>query len=342
RLWAAHDRARVEAVCYSDVVLEDEMTGRFRGHADRWRRIVGLPDDAVADLVRRDRIDILVDLSGHAGRHRLAVFARRPAPVQATWLGHADTTGLPEIGWRITDDIADPLGDSEAFATETLLRLPGGFHCYAPLDEAPAPEEPPSATSGTVAFGAFGDSAQIAAATVTLWSRVLEAVPGSRLVLRCPHLHDEATRMRHIAAYITAGVDPGRIAVLPAAADRLLDHRAIDIALDPSLCNAAALTCEALWMGVPVVTLYGDRHAARVGASLLRQVGLESLVARDADAYVAAARRLATDGSLLARLRGSLRQRMRRADLGDAERFARKIEAAYRRIWADWCAASTR
>jgi predicted O-linked N-acetylglucosamine transferase (SPINDLY family) len=340
-LFRSHDRDEVEVFCYSEVSAPDAVTERFKRLADRWTTTVGMSDDALTDGIRNDGIDILVDLAGHTSRNRLPVFARKPAPVQVTWLGYPNTTGLGTIDYRLVDAVTDPEGDADAFASEALVRLPGGFLCYGAREDAPTPGPAPCLTTGSVTFGSFNNIAKLSGATLDVWARLLTRLPTARLLLKGKPFIEAATRTICLDRLAERGVAADRIelvAWLPERAHLAL-YDGIDIALDPFPYNGTTTTCEALWMGVPVVTLRGDRHAGRVGASLLAQVGLSDLIADSVEAYVATAAALAGDPLRLSELRHSLRPRMAASPLCDAPAFARKVEAAYRTMWQRWCEA---
>jgi len=329
---AAHDRTRVEIFCYSNVRSPDRVTARLRALAEHWHDLAPLDDDAAAALIRADNLDLLIDLAGHTARHRLLVFARRPAPVQATWIGYPNTTGLDAIDYRLTDAISDPPGETDAFHSEKLVRLPTSFSCYGPDADAPAVNPLPATAPGAVTFGCFNNFAKISPPVVALWSRLLRELPSSRLVLKSRGLGDTAVAARIRAAFAAAGVDPARLTLngdeLSVAAHLALYH-GIDLALDPFPYNGTTTTCEALWMGVPVLTLAGRTHVARVGASLLTHACLADWIATSPDDYVARAIAAAHDLARLAELRRALRERLRASPLCDAARFTRGLEVAY-------------
>ncbi|MBM3612241.1 MAG: tetratricopeptide repeat protein, partial [Alphaproteobacteria bacterium] len=336
------DARAVEIVCYSDVRAPDAFTEAFRARAALWRVCAGQPDEAVADMVEADRIDILVDLAGHTGPNRLGVFARKPAPVQVTWLGYPATTGLAAIDHRVVDAITDPPG-SEGLAVESLARLPGCFLCYAPIPSPAVPGPLPALDGGGVTFGSFNALTKITPATVRLWAGAMAAVPGSRLLLKARMTRDGATRDRLLAQFAAAGVAAERIAFAPwqlQTRAHLETYHQVDIALDSFPYSGTTTTCEAHWMGVPVVTLAGDRHAARVGASLSHALGLDHLVARDAAGFAAIAAGLAADLPALAAFRAGARARMLAAPLLDAPGFARRFETMLRGLWRRHCAAA--
>ncbi|ROQ00271.1 putative O-linked N-acetylglucosamine transferase (SPINDLY family) [Stella humosa] len=329
----AHDRDRVEVIAYADVPAGgDAVTARLHANCDRWRDIHGMDDDAVAGLIRADAVDILVDLGGHTAHSRLPVLARRPAPVQGTWLGYPNTTGLAAVDFRVTDAIADPPGINDAQYSERLVRLDRPFLCYDLPPDAPPPRVP----GQPVTFGSFNVPAKISPETVAAWAAILAAVPGARLLLKARGLDDPATAELWRGRFAAAGVDPGRLLLrgrVSSPAGHLAQYGLVDVALDPFPYNGTTTTMEALAMGVPVVGLAGDRHAARVGAAILRPLGLEGLLAEDVRGYVGIAAGLAADGAMRARLRAALPGRLRASSLCDAAGFAAAMEAAYRAEW---------
>ena len=337
-LLRSHDRSVVDVHCYAEVSWPDARTERFQRLADHWVVTVGMSDEALAEHIRRDGIDILVDLAGHTAKNRLLVFARKPAPVQVTWLGYPNTTGLTTIDYRLVDAVTDP-GADDAFATETLVRLPGGFLCYGAPHDAPEPAAPPCLAAAAVTFGSFNSAAKLSGATLDAWAALLTRLPASRLMLKGKAFADPATRASFLERLGKRGVAAQRIelAAYVPEPEHFAAYGRVDIALDPFPYNGTTTTCEALWMGVPVVTLRGDRHAGRVGASLLTQLGLSDLIAGSVEEYVEIAMALAGDPVRLAERRHSLRPRMAASPLCDASRFARKIEAAYRTMWKHWC-----
>lgn len=335
-----HSRGEVACYCYSNVGLPDRVTESLRALAENWRDIRGMSDEQVANLVRQDQIDILVDLAGHTGDNRLRVLARRPAPIQVTYLGYPNTTGITAIDYRLTDAWSDPPGETDQWHTEELVRLPAGFLCFRPLAGSPDVGEPPVLRTGTFTFGCFNTLAKLTDQTIGAWAAILQAVPGSRLLLKSPSMADQATRRRLIERLQAQGVEPDRVELLePTAslAHHMEAYNRVDLALDTFPYNGATTTCEALWMGVPVVTRAGRTHAARVGLSLLARMGLEEFVADSWQGYVEVATRLARDPERLRGLRAGLRPRMETSSLTDAAGFVRQLEQAYRRMWQRWC-----
>jgi predicted O-linked N-acetylglucosamine transferase (SPINDLY family) len=335
----AHDTAAFEPVCFSGVSRPDAVTARLQSLVPQWHDIHGMTDGEVASLIRREGIDILVDLAGHTAGNRLLVFARKPAPVQVTWLGYPDTTGLEAIDYRITDQWADPPG-SDSWHTETLERLPHGFLCYRPPDEAPEVAPPPALRTGTVTFGSFNNLAKVTPQMVELWASILAAVPGSRLAVKAYGTSSGEACARLLRQFARSGIPEDRVRLLaPVAGLRahLECYSQIDIALDTFPYHGATTTCEALWMGVPVVSLAGTAHVSRVGVSLLSRAGLEEWIARSPAEYVERAVGYAGRTGDLAALRSRMRERMQ-PSLTAAARFTRSLEAAYRRMWRRWCA----
>ena len=338
---AAHDRSRIEVFCYAVHLKPDSVTARLKALADHWREIGPLDAEAAANRIREDKIDVLVDLAGHTANNRLAVFARKPAPVQATYLGYPGTTGLPAMDWRITDAVADPPGDAEKLHTEALMRLPETFQCFRKPPDAPAVEPVPMLKTGHATFASFNMLAKVHPALVARWAEILCAVDNSRLVLKAAPFRDAGTRAHYHAMFAAHGIAAERVELLgyfPSAAAHFALYNRIDVALDTDPYNGATTTCEALWMGVPVVTLAGNSHVGRVGTALLTHLGLEELAATSPDDYVARAVALARDPARLASLRASLRPRMEASSLTNPARFTKALEGAYRTMWRQWCA----
>jgi predicted O-linked N-acetylglucosamine transferase (SPINDLY family) len=336
---AQHDRGRFETVCYADVARPDATTERLRGMAHQWRDISGMTNDAAAALICADGIDILVDLAGHAGTTRLPVLAAKPAPVQATWLGYPNTSGLPAIDYRLTDALADPDGQ-ETYHTEQLVRLPGGFLCYRPPADAPAVAPSPAAANGYVTFGSFNTLAKITDPVLASWSEILAGLPAAHLIIKNRALGDPYARECFEERLRQIGLPGERVTLsgwATSTAAHLDRYREIDIALDTFPYHGTTTTCEALWMGAPVVTRAGERHAARVGVSLLTRVGLPELIAATHEDYVRIATELGRDPVRLAALRAGLRERVARSPLCDGSRFTRELEDAYAQMWEAWC-----
>jgi predicted O-linked N-acetylglucosamine transferase (SPINDLY family) len=339
-LLAHHDPAQVEVFCYAEVANPDAVTARLQRTAGHWRSTPGMTDARVAELIRRDGIDILVDLAGHSAKNRLLVFARKAAPVQVTWLGYPNTTGLATMDYRLTDALADPPGADEDLYRERLVRLPRSGWCYRPSAEAPSVSASPHAATGHITFGCFNARPKLNEPLLELWAKILLAVPGSRLLLKNRAVGEAASERRWQAGFAEAGIRPERVEGVGHVADKtahLACYGRVDIALDSFPYHGTTTTCEALWMGVPVVTLAGPTHVSRVGASVLGNLGLAELVATSPGDYVRIAAGLAGDLPRLAGLRATLRTRMETSPLMDAPAFARDMEAAYRAMWRTWC-----
>lgn len=335
---AAHDRSKVAVRLYGEVRHPDAVTERLRQLADGWLTTCGLAADELATRIRGDDIDVLVDLAGWTGGSRLDAFVYRPAPVQLTWLGYAATTGLNAdtgLDGRITDRWADPPTHTESHFTERLFRLPSGFLAYRPLSEVPLALSFPAERNGHVTFGSFNNAAKISDATVALWTRTVNAVPMSRLQLKNHALDDPYIRQETAARFARAGLAVDRITMRPPTKNmedhlRAYDH--IDIALDTFPYHGTTTTCEALWMGVPVVSLIGQTHASRVGLSILTRAGLEDLTTTSPDEFVANVVRLAHDRPRLAHLRAGLRAQICESPLFDPAQIARDLETLYAQL----------
>lgn len=330
-----HDRSQFEVCCYSYLPTPDETTQRIKAAVDLWRDIDKLSDAETARLIREDRIDILFDLSGHTGNNRLGVFAAKPAPIQMTWLGYPNTTGLHTIDYRITDGVADPAGE-EVYYSEELLRLEGCFLCYQPDPNTPEVAPLPALINGHVTFGSFNNFSKINTGVLQLWSEVLRQVPDSRLVLKCPALTDLTVQAVVSTALQALGIGAERVDLLGHTRTRqehLALYSKVDIALDTFPYNGTTTTCEALWMGVPVLSLAGKHHAGRVGASLLSAAGLTDWLAGSPEAFVATAQARAADLAGLDRLRGKLRSLVADSALCDADSYVHRLEEAMLQAW---------
>ena len=310
------------------------IRSRFDRVVDAWT----LSDAALDEAIRAERIDVLIDLSGHTGGNRLTALASKPAPVIVTAIGYPNTTGLPAVDWRVVDSITDPPG-AEAFCTERLLRLDPCFLCYRPPDLDVEPSMP---ASGPVTFGSFNNSAKIGAECTALWARVLRAAPGSRLLVKTQTLADPACRQAIRRRLAEAGIAEDRVELVAQAskrAEHLALYGRVHVALDSIPYNGTTTTCEALWMGVPVVALRGDRHASRVSASLLSAAGHPEWVAEDADGFVRIASTLVGDMPRLGAIRATLREELRASPLLDSAAYSRRFHAAMRDCWREWCAS---
>jgi len=333
------DRQAFEVYCYSTGFKADEVTRQVQQRADGWRNAAKWSDAELADTVNRDAIDLLVDLTGHAGAMRLGVFAQRPAPVQATWLGYLNTTGLSRIQYRLCDAYTDPPGLTERLHTETLIRLPHSQWCYRPVTAAGHAAEPPSARNGHLTFGSFNHAPKLSPTVRRLWCEILARLPDARLVV--VGMPEGRARERLLEDFSQAGIAASRLTIVPRVAldeyFRWFDQ--VDVALDAMPCSGGTTTCDTLWMGVPVVTFAGPRSVSRSAASLLTAAGLGDWIAATPQDYVRLAVESARDPARLAGLRRSLRQALRASPVMDEAGFVRDLEGAYRSMWRGWCAA---
>jgi predicted O-linked N-acetylglucosamine transferase (SPINDLY family) len=330
------ERGLFEVFCYFSGARKDATTERIKAKSDHWREATRLDDAALAARIAQDGLDLLVELAGHTLGHRLGVMARKPARIQATAIGYPNTTGVAAIDYRVVDAVTDPPG-AEALAVERLARVPECFLCYRPADNAPEVGPLPAASAGFVTFGSFNALPKISPRCVELWVGAVEAVRGPRLQLKNKQLADPRARERWMGLFERAGLGPERLELVgysPTAAEHMALYGRVDIALDSYPYHGTTTTCEALWMGVPTVTLRGSVHAARVGASLMGTVGLGECVAGSADEFVGIARGLASDTSRLAALRAGMRARLRASALCDGRGYAARVG----RVYSEACA----
>ncbi len=340
QVFACHDRDSYPITCYLTQSSLGQMTERMKGHLSRWVDVERMSDEALVDRIRKDKIDILVDLAGRTPGHRIPALLLGPAPIVMNAIGDPLTTGLSCINYRLVDEITDPPG-SESHWIETLVRLPKCFLCYQPPDDAPPPRRPVGSKDGVV-FGSLNILAKTGPGVIALWARLLKQVAGSRLLLKAPPLSHPRMRAAIEERFAAHGVPADRLILLghsPDLPDHLRTYEQIDISLDPWPYNGTTTSCESLWMGVPMVSLAGEAHVSRVGASLLTAVGLESLVAKNEDDFVSIAAGLANDHSRLRDLHAGLRARMAGSILCDGPAHARSIETAFREVWRARCAA---
>ena len=333
-----HASDAVEVFCYSNNLKDDDLTASFQSEADHWRRLRGLTDEAAAGLIRADAIDILVDMSGHTALNRLPLFARRPAPVQVSWLGYFGTTGLTAMDYVLADRFVVPPGEEDAF-TEQVWRMPGSYLCFMPPDmDVPVRSRD---VQGPVTFGSFNNLAKLSPHTVSLWARVVQSVPRSRLLLKTSQLADAAVCQAVRERFAGHGIEADRLVLEGPSprADLLASYNRVDIALDPYPYGGGTTTAEALWMGAPVVTLRGGTWTGRVSESILSTVGLSDLVAGSQEAYVDLAAKLAADQDRRAALHATLRSRLEESPFCDGAGFTRQLEDACRGMWKQWCKA---
>jgi predicted O-linked N-acetylglucosamine transferase (SPINDLY family) len=308
-----------------------------------WHDTERLPDAALAELIRADHIDVLFDLTGHTCHNRLLVFARKPAPLQITWIGYVGTTGLAAMDYLLADRHHVP-AEAERHYCEQVLRMPDGYVCFAPPSEAPPVSPLPALASGQITFGSFNQPAKFSATLIATWSALLRALPDARLMLRYRGLGSPLAAERIHRLFATQGIDARRVLLAGGSsrADLLAAYSQIDVALDTFPYSGGLTTCEALWMGVPVVTCPGATFAGRHALSHLSTVGLTETIAGDGQEYVALAVALARDLQRLAALRSTLRARMAASPLCDGPRFARNLMTVLRDAWRRWCEAASR
>jgi protein O-GlcNAc transferase len=338
-LLTSHDPREVEVFAYADVPQSDAVTRRLQQSIHQWRPISGKSDQEVAKTIRQDGIDILVDLAGHTSGNRLLVFARKPAPIQITYLGYPDTTGMAVMDYRMTDAHADPPGTTEKYHSEKLLRLPRTFAGYRPSAEAPDVSPLPAPADGTVTFASFTNLAKLPPILLDCWAEILLLIPTSKLLIAAGGLQSSNLQKEIRARFETKGIDPTRLELMgkkPLREYFALHHRA-DVYLDTFPVNGHTVTCHALWMGLPVITLAGEVHCQRLGASVLSNLGMGELIAKSPADYVQIAKRLAGDISILKEFKSGLRDRMKNSPILDAAGFARGLGSAERDVWRKWC-----
>jgi predicted O-linked N-acetylglucosamine transferase (SPINDLY family) len=340
-----HDRSRFEIYCYSTGSRSDDVTAQVRSLADRWLDAAKMPYAELSDSIHRDGVDILVDLLGHAGSSDLAVFAQQPAPVQVTWLGYLNTTGLTRMQYRLCDAVSDPPGVAERLHTETLVRMPHSQWCYRPYREMELSKEhamePPCVRNGFVTFGSFNHRLKLSPTVLALWAQILIRLPDAKLVIMGVPEGPAQVRLRR--EFTQHGIAAARIRLVAPLSmnDYFPWFDKVDLALDSTPYSGGTTTGDTLWMGVPVVTLAGERSVSRSAASMLTTVGLADWIAYTPEDYVRLAVKFAGDRTLLAGLRASLRKRMRESPLMDEIGFTRDLEAAYRTLWHRWCETSS-
>ncbi len=331
-----HDHEQFEVFCYSSHHAKDTITADLRSRADHWREIASVSDDRAAEMIREDGIDILVDLALHTSRNRLPIFARKPAPVQATYLAYCGTSGLSAMDYRISDPYFDPPGTDLTCYSEKTIRLARSYWCYQPFSATPAISPLPALRTGKIVLGCLNNPSKVSESALELWIEILRAIPHSQLLLLASA---GSSRERVAAKFAAGGLPPERLKFANRGrwAEYLGNWQRIDIGLDPFPYGGGITTCDALWMGVPVVSLSGKTAVGRSGLSILSNAGLPELVAHSHEEYLQIAVALAGDLPRLSTLRAGLRERMECSPLRDARGFAREIETAYREMWSKWC-----
>ena len=336
-VFASHDKNRFEVFCYYNHHQRDAITDRLIEYSDHWINCFGVPDQNLVERICADEIDILIDLAGHTEGNRLRTFAMRPAPIQITYLGYPGTSGLTSMDYRLTDSLANPSG-SDLYYTERLLRMPDSLWCYRPSDEMPNVNALPAQENGHITFGSLNNSNKIDSACVKLWARLLLEMPHARLLMVT--VPEGGRRQEIIEEFNNHRVGVERLEFHgKLATDEFLRmfHR-VDVALDPVFVNGATTTCESLWMGVPTLSLVGNRFLSRAGLSILSAAGVKEFAANNEEDFLRIAKELTGDFSRLANLRAGLRGKVARSPLTDAARFTKNLERQYLQVWDQWCA----
>ncbi|MHC4396957.1 MAG: O-linked N-acetylglucosamine transferase, SPINDLY family protein [Planctomycetota bacterium] len=333
-----HNSQAVEIYGYANVKCADQINKRLKPKFHHYRNVYRIDDKTVVRMIEQDKIDILVDLAGHTGGNRLTVMAYKPAPVQVSYLGYFETTGMQQIDYYLTDHIANP-PHSQQFYTEQLCCLPDGFFCYKPPDIAPPVLPLPAGQKGYITFGMFGNNCKINSFIVSLWAKVLKSIENSRILFMFKGGNDQQLREHYFAQFEKFGISRERLVIhsYKPFVEYLQQCTEVDIVLDTYPYNGGTTTCDALWMGVPVISLAGEHHMSRISLSILTHLDMAFFAAETPDEYVAKAAALAAKPQALARIRATMRQRMTTSPICDAGRFARNVEAAYRKMWRKWC-----
>lgn len=334
----SHDPERFEIFCYDNNPTSDILSKRLKAYTENWRTINELNDIEVHDMIRNDGIDILIDLSGHTNGNRLRVFARKPAPLQVSWIGYFFTTGLPEIDYIIMDDTAVLPGEEEYFS-ETVIRLPQTRFCYLPPFFAGDVTAPPCIRNGYVTFGSFNNLAKVTAEVIELWAQILLSIPDARLLLKSAQLGSDGVKSCLLDQFNSLGIATERLILRGVSPhmEMLAEYGDMDIALDPFPFNGGMTSCEALWMGVPVLAMRGNRPISRQSASFLRAIGGDDFIAESKEDYLRKAVAWSNNTVILEELRMEMRQKMKNSLLCDGKRFTQNLEREFRKMWVQWC-----
>ena len=335
-----HNRDVVEVYGYGNIARPDPTTSRLQKKFDCYRSIWDVSDDAVARIIVQDKIDILIDLAGQTQNNRLLVLARKPAPIQATYLGYATTTGMTQVDYRLTDAVVDT-SDQQQYHTEKLVFLPNGYLCYSPDDLQPTVKDLPMLRKGYITFGCFNNINKLSAGIIKIWVDILNAVPNSRLILKFAQGIDSQVREYYDNLFAEHGLENPKERLMISGwlqeSEHLELYNKVDIALDTYPYNGTTTTCQTLLMGVPVITLVGSRHVSRLGLDILTRLEMQSFAAQSPEGYVEKAVALASDPEALTQLRKTMRQRLAASPLCNSKLIANDIENAYRRMWRRWC-----
>jgi len=328
-----HDKSKFEIYFYSNNERIDHITERLRSTSDQWRQTQALTSIELAHQIKKDEIDILIDLAGHSGGNRLDVMEHRPAPVQATWLGYPNTTGMSQVDFRLSDVVADPEGVADTLHTEKLIRLPNGFLCYRCDEDVVRGAESSNDTAKPITFGCFNVLSKITPEVISVWAQILNKIEGSRMLLKSQHFSDTQVKRKYQILFQRNGIDPERIdftSWVESRREHLEMYNRIDLALDTFPYNGTTTTCEALWMGVPVLTIEGESHVSRVSSSILSRLSLDDLAVDNIDAYVAKAVEIVRNKKMLNELRETITSTIEGSDLCNGKLFASNVEDAYR------------
>jgi predicted O-linked N-acetylglucosamine transferase (SPINDLY family) len=334
-LLAGHGCERVHVICYMQSKAIDVLTHRLQGYGHEWVDVHAMDDDALVKRIRDDRVHILVDCMGHTLGTRLTALARKPAPVQMSYLGYLGSTGLPAMDYRLSDEWMDPVGLTQNQHTEQLLRIPGGSVAYAPHMDYPDVNTLPALSQGVVTFGSLNKLEKMNLHVVQVWSEILKQVPGSRLLLKTKQLADPMVVGRILGLFEAQGIEEDRLVLRPASPGHLSTYHEIDIALDPFPFGGGATTCDALWMGVPVITMPGTRSASRLTHSILNTMGRGQWSTTSSESYVEQAVNMVRDLLALVKVRGALREQMHASSLMDVKDFVRRLEDVYEQVMLD-------
>jgi len=332
-----HDKSHVEIYCYSDVHIPDDTTERLKKMSDKWCSTLEMNDKEVAQKIYEDEIDILIDLAGHTAKNRLRIFSYNPAPIQITYLGYCNTSGLKSMDYWITDAVLHP-EDTVELAVENIIRLQRCWTCYQPPADAPE-IKPDTLANKSITFGSFNNVSKLSNMVIECWSRLLKEVENSRLILKARQLGDPFIKDRISAQFTQNGIKSEQLILLPSTPSYMEDYNKIDIALDTFPRTGGVTTADALWMGVPVITLAGQRYIERQGASILKAIGLDDLITSTPEEYVSKVKELAKNHTQRNELKTSLRERISKSPLCDGRDLAQALEDTYRKMWHTWCRA---
>ncbi|RNC82991.1 MAG: tetratricopeptide repeat protein [Balneola sp.] len=342
QLFKNYDKNQFEFYGYAEVEKPDGYTSSFMKLLDGWRSTIGVSDQEVYRTIKSDCIDILIDLAGHTAGNRLKIFSMKPAPVQASYLGYINTTGLQEIDYRFCDAYVNP-PETQQYYTEQLVHLPNSFTCYEPINPSPLVEETPGLTNGYITFGCFNNTNKLTPSTIRVWSELLKRLPSAKLLLKSSHLNDQLTIERFKSQFLKQGVNEEQLLFEGSSEiyDYLATYNKIDIALDPFPHNGGTTSHDLLWMGVPMISLEGNQYVSRFGVSILHNIGYPEWIASNEKEYINKAIALASDVDLLNTIRLGLREKMKVSPLCDGVQFSRNFEHVLRSLWKEFCKTNT-